>query len=83
MRHSFSIIELCHALGVSRSGYHAAATRLPGPRAKSNSQLIARMTSLHGDRHTRSYSSPRMTRELPTNPPTPSLIVVFKTSTHR
>jgi putative transposase len=64
MRHSFPISELCHALGVSRSGYHAAATRLPGPRAESNSQLIAHMTSIHDDRHTRSYGSPRMTREL-------------------
>jgi transposase InsO family protein len=64
MRHSFSISELCHALGVSRSGYHAAATRPPSSRAESNSQLIAQMTSIHGDRHTRCYGSPRMTREL-------------------
>ena len=64
MRHSFSISELCHALGVSRSGYHAAATRLSGPRAASNSQLLTHMTSIHADRHTRCYGSPRMTREL-------------------
>ena len=64
MRHSFPISELCRALGVSRSGYHAAAARLPGRRKEVNSQLLAHMNSIHADRHTRCYGSPRMTREL-------------------
>jgi putative transposase len=64
MRHSFSITELCHALGVSRSGYHAATNRLPGRRQESNAQLLAHMKSIHTDRHTRCYGSPRMTRQL-------------------
>ncbi len=64
MRHSFALTELCTALRVSTSGYHAARTRLPGRRQASNSQLLAQMISIHGDRHTRCYGSPRMTHEL-------------------
>lgn len=64
MRQSFHLTELCTALHVSTSGYHAARTRHPGRRKESNSQLIAHMTSIHGHRHTRCYGSPRMTREL-------------------
>ncbi len=64
MRHSFPISELCKALGVSRSGYHAAAARAPGRRKEANAQLLAHMHSIHADRHTRCYGSPRMTREL-------------------
>lgn len=64
MRHSFSITELCHALGVSRSGFHAATTRLPGRRKESGSNLLVHMNSIHADRHTRCYGSPRMTRQL-------------------
>ena len=64
MRHSFPISELCKALGVSRSGYHAAATRVPSRRKEANAQLLAHMHSIHADRHTRCYGSPRMTREL-------------------
>lgn len=64
MRHSFSISEICHALGVSRSGYHAALGRIPGRRRESNVRLLAYMNSIHADRHTRCYGSPRMTREL-------------------
>lgn len=64
MRHSFHLTELCTALRVSTSGYHAARTRLPGRRKESNSELIAHMISIHSDRHTRCYGSPRMTHEL-------------------
>ena len=64
MRHSFALTELCSALGVSRSGHHAAGTRLPGQREESNERLLAHMISIHEDRHTRCYGSPRMTREL-------------------
>jgi putative transposase len=64
MRDTFHITELCAALGVSKSGYHAAGARLPGPRQASNQRLLAQMNSIHGDRHTRCYGSPRMTHEL-------------------
>lgn len=64
MRDTFHLTELCEALGVSRSGYHAARTRRPGSRETSSQQLIDQMTAIHADRHTRCYGSPRMTREL-------------------
>jgi transposase InsO family protein len=64
MRAQFSISELCEALGVSRSGYHAARSRPPAKRHTNNQQLLDQMNSIHSHRHTRSYGSPRMTREL-------------------
>lgn len=64
MRAQFSISELCAALGGSRSGYHAARSRPPAKRHTDNQQLLDQMTSIHSHRHTRSYGSPRMTREL-------------------
>ena len=64
LKGSFSIAELCHALGVSRSGYHAACARPPAPRVQANVTLLARMHAIHSHRHTRSYGSPRMAREL-------------------
>lgn len=64
LKGSFSIAELCHALGVSRSGYHAACARPPAPRVQANALLLARMHAIHSHRHTRSYGSPRMAREL-------------------
>lgn len=64
LKGSFSISELCAALGVSRSGYHAACARGPAPRARANAQLLGRMQAIHSHRHTRGYGSPRMTREL-------------------
>ena len=64
LKGSFSITELCDALGVSRSGYHAAGARGPAPRAQANAQLLGRMQVIHFHRHTRGYDSPRMTREL-------------------
>ena len=64
MRASFHITELCKALGVSKSGHHAARTRVPGQRETSNEQLLQPMKSIHSHRHTRCYGSPRMTHEL-------------------
>ena len=64
LKGSFSISELCDALGVSRSGYHAACARGPAPRAQANAQLLGRMQAIHGHRHPRGYGSPRLTREL-------------------
>lgn len=64
LRAHFDITELCEALGVSRSGYHAAQTRQEGPRAKANRELVHEMKTIHTHRFTRSYGSPRMTSEL-------------------
>ena len=64
MKGSYSISELCDALGVSRSGYHAACARSPAPRTRANAQLLGRMQAIHSHRHTRGYGSPRLTREL-------------------
>jgi transposase InsO family protein len=64
MRDSFSIVELCKALEVSKSGYHASRACASSPRKGSNLQLIESMRSIHADRHMRSYGSPRMTRQL-------------------
>ena len=64
MRTDYFISELCDALGVSRSGYHAWRTRTPGPRHRADARLLEHMDSIHKHRHTRCYGSPRMTYEL-------------------
>ena len=64
MKGSYSVSELCDALGVSRSGYHAACARTTAPRLAANEARLGRMQSIHSHRHTRGYGSPRMTREL-------------------
>lgn len=64
MREDFHITELCEALEVSPSGYHAARQRPPSQRQNQNQQLIQQMNSIHSHRHTRSYGSPKMTHEL-------------------
>ena len=64
MRDSFAITELCTALGVSRSGYHALRTRPMSARAQQTHKLLIQMKAIHTHRHTRSYGSPRMTHEL-------------------
>lgn len=64
MRESYSITELCDALNVSRSGYHAAKKRPTSSRTLKNQTLLAQMKTIHEHRHTRCYGSPRMTRAL-------------------
>ena len=64
MKGSYSIKELCDALGVSRGGYHAARARPVAPRLAANEKLLVRMQAIHSHRHTRAYGSPRMTKEL-------------------
>ncbi len=64
MRKDYSITELCRALDVSSSGYHAARKRPSSPREIENTKLIQEMTSIHAHRHTHSYGSPRMRHEL-------------------
>lgn len=64
MRRTYSIPELCEALEVSSSGYYAWLRPTPGPRAQANAALLREIKTIHAHRHTRSYGSPRMTREL-------------------
>ena len=64
MRDQYSISELCSALGVSRSGYHAARQRPPSARAEQDRRLLDAVRDIHAHRHTRCYGSPRMTDEL-------------------
>jgi transposase InsO family protein len=64
MRENFQLSELCEALGISRSGYYAARERPTGTRARANQQLVETMKTIHAHRYTRTYGSPRMTREL-------------------
>lgn len=64
MRDQYSISELCSALGVSRSGYHAARQRPPSARAEHDRRLLDAVKDIHAHRHTRCYGSPRMTDEL-------------------
>jgi putative transposase len=67
LRDHFDISELADALEVSRSGYYAARTRPEGPRARANRELLEEIKIIHSHRHTRSYGSPRMTRQLRAN----------------
>jgi putative transposase len=64
MRENFQLTELCEALGVSRSGYHAARQPRLSARADANQQLLEQIKVIHAHRHTRTYGSPRMTVEL-------------------
>jgi len=64
MRASYTITELCNALGVSRGGYYAARGRPPSRREQENGELLEAMKAVHQHRHTRNYGSPRMIHEL-------------------
>lgn len=59
MSDQYLLSELCQALVVSRSGYHAWATRVPGPRAQANATLLPLIAQAHrASRQT--YGSPRI-----------------------
>jgi putative transposase len=59
MEDEHDIFELCAALGVSRSGYHAWKTRAPSARARANASLLTLITQAHqASRQT--YGSPRV-----------------------
>lgn len=47
MRHEYSIAQLCAALQVTRSGYHAWAERAPGVRAQADAALLPLITQAH------------------------------------
>ncbi|KTF30669.1 IS3 family transposase, partial [Xanthomonas translucens] len=54
---------LCHALGVSPSGYYGWCVRRPGPRAQENARLLQRIEQLHAQT-SEAYGSERLWRAL-------------------
>jgi putative transposase len=59
----FSIKDLCRALLVQRSGYYQWRTQKPGPRQRSNQQLLHRIREVHRESRA-TYGSPRITHQL-------------------
>jgi putative transposase len=55
----YSLSLLCEVLAVSRSGYHAWAARLPGPRAQADAALLPLITQAHRESR-QTYGSPRI-----------------------
>jgi len=64
MRGNFSVQEMCEAFDVSASGYWASKNRPASARQVANEKLVSEIKRIHSHRYTRSYGSPRMTREL-------------------
>ena len=59
MSRDYHLSLLCDVLAVSRSGYHAWASRLPGPRAQADAALLPLITRAHGESR-QTYGSPRI-----------------------
>ena len=59
MEDEHDLLELCAALGVSRSGYHAWKTRAPSGRALANAELLTLITQAHQESR-QTYGSPRV-----------------------
>ncbi len=59
MHPEYPIAELCQALKVTRSGYHAWASRRPGPRAQANAVLLPLIEQAHLESR-QTYGSPRI-----------------------
>lgn len=55
----YPIADLCEALAVTRSGYHAWASRRPGPRAQADAALVSLIQQAHREGR-RAYGSPRV-----------------------
>ncbi len=58
-----SIKTMCRVLGVSRSGYHAWASRPPSARAVEDERLLERIGQIHRENR-KVYGSPRIHAEL-------------------
>jgi putative transposase len=58
-----SIATLCRVLGVSRSGFHAWASREPSTRAREDERLLGRIRAIH-KANREVYGSPRIHAEL-------------------
>lgn len=59
MNSEYPITELCEALAVTRSGYHAWISRRPGVRAQANAELLPLITQAHRESR-QTYGSPRI-----------------------
>lgn len=59
----YPVVELCRALGLSRSGYYNWRKRPDSRRAKANREVLDKITVLH-EENRRCYGSPRMTHAL-------------------
>ena len=62
-RSEHSVVLMCKVLGVSRSGYYAWVTHVPGDRAKANGELLHHIQSCYRDARG-VYGSPRVHQEL-------------------
>ena len=62
-RGTWPIVRLCHALGVSTSGYYAWRQRGPSPRAQANATLLVQLRAIHQETRA-TYGSRRMQAEL-------------------
>ena len=63
MKGDHSLAQLCAALGVTRSGYHAWEQAEPSARAQADAVLAAQIKAVH-EAHRGRYGSPRIQREL-------------------
>jgi len=59
----YPVVELCQALGLSRSGYYNWLKRPESRRAKANREVLDKITVPH-EENRRCYGSPRMTHAL-------------------
>jgi transposase InsO family protein len=59
----YPLVELCQALGLSRSGYYNWLQRPESRRAKANREVLSKISVLH-EENRRCYGSPRMTHAL-------------------
>ncbi len=62
-RVNVSVVRLCHALGVSTSGYYAGRQRGPSRRALANEALLVHLRAIRVETR-ETYGSPRMHAEL-------------------
>jgi transposase InsO family protein len=59
MSNEYPVADLCAALKVARSGYHAWASRPPGPRAQADAGLLPLIQQAHRESR-QTYGSPRI-----------------------
>ena len=59
MQNEYSIADMCGALRVTRSGYHAWMRRVPGPRAQTDARLLPLIQQAHKESR-QTYGSPRI-----------------------
>ena len=62
-RGNVPVVRLCHALGVSTSGYYAGRQRGPSQRTRANEVLLVYLRAIRVETH-ETYGSPRMQAEL-------------------